>query len=126
MTTSEGAIVDGIPARPSARRSTTVRVVTNDADLQRTVRRSLEPAARLDVRAHAGFAPSTEVVVVDAAAPDLHVGDSGATILVAPEIDADVREQGRRLDAAAYVRNDESLGKVIGLVIELVAFTRNA
>ena len=118
--------MDGIPARPSARRSTTVRVVTNDVDLQRTVRRSLEPAAGLDVGAHGAFAPSTDVVVVDAAVPDLRVGDSGATILVAPEIDADVREQGRRLDAAAYVRNDESLGKVIGLVIELVAFTGNA
>ena len=116
----------GIPAQPSARRSTTVRVVTNDVDLQRTVRRSLEPAAALDVRTHAAFAPSTEVVVVDATSHDLPVGDSGATILVAPEINADVREQGRRLDAAAYVRNDESLGKVIGLVIELVAFTGNA
>lgn len=49
--------------------------------------------------------------------------DSGATILVAPEIDDAVREQGRRLDAVAYVRNDEGLDKVIGLVIELVAFT---
>ena len=118
--------MDGIPARSSARRSTTVRVVTNDVDLQRTVRRSLEPAAGVDVRAHATLAPSVEVVVVDAAAPDLRVGDSGATILVAPEIDADVREQGRRMDAAAYVRSDEDLGKVIGLVIELVAFTGNA
>jgi len=117
--------VDVISARPSARRSATVRVVTNDVDLQRAVRRSLEPAA-VDVRAHSAFASSTDVVVVDAAAPDLHVGDSGATILVAPEIDADVREQGRRLDAAAYVRNDEDLGKVIGLVIELVAFTGSA
>jgi hypothetical protein len=118
--------VDGISARPSARRSTTVRVVTNDVDLQRTVRRSLEPAAGLDVRAHTAFDPPTDVVVVDAAAPGLPVGDSGATILVAPQIDADVREQGRRLDAVAYVRNDESLGKVIGLVIELVTFTGNA
>jgi hypothetical protein len=67
-------------------------------------------------------------MVVDAgAAPGLDAGgDSGATIIVAPEIDADVREQGRRLDAVAYVRNDEGLSTVIGLVIELVAFTGGA
>ena len=114
-----------ISARPSTRRSTTVRVVTNDVNLHRTVRGSLDAAAGVDVRAHA-LAPSPEVVVVDAdAAPGLD-GDSGATIIVAPEIDAGVREQGRRLDAAAYVRNDEGLGTVIGLVIELVAFTNGA
>ena len=112
-----------IPARPFARRSTSVRVVTDDVDLRRKVRRGLEPDAVLDVRAH-GFAPSPDVIVLDAASDtEDGNGDSGATILVAPEIDAHVREQGRRLDAAAYVRNDEGLDTVIGLVVELVAFT---
>jgi hypothetical protein len=103
-----------------------VRVVTNDVKLQRAVRRGVEPCAGVDVRAHSAFAPPTNIVVIDAAAPEGHGDfddDSGATILVAPEIDAGVREQGRRLDAVAYVRNDEGLGNVIGLVIELVAFT---
>jgi hypothetical protein len=105
-----------------------VRVVSNDEKLQRTVRRSVKPA-RVDVRAHSAFAPWVNVVVVDAATFDSRGdvdGDSGATILVAPEIDADVREQGRRIDADAYVRNDEGLGNVIGLVIELVAVTGSA
>jgi len=116
-----------ISARPSARKSTSVGVVTNDVDLQRAVRGGLEAAAGVDVRAHS-LAPSPDVMVVDAdMAPGLDAGgDSGATIIVAPEIDADVREQGRRLDAVAYVRNDEGLSTVIGLVIELVAFTGGA
>jgi hypothetical protein len=118
--------VNVIPARPSAKRFTSVRVVTNDVGLQRAVRRGLESVAGVDVRAHSAFASPANILVVDAAAPDAHGefdDDSGATILVAPEIDADVREQGRRLDVVAYVRNDEGLGNVIGLVVELVAFT---
>ena len=84
------------------------------------------------MHAHAALAPAADVVVVDAEAPldktrDLPMNaDSGATIVVAPEIDARVREQGRRLDAVAYVRKDEGLDKVIGLVIELVSITGSA
>ena len=110
----------------------TVQVVTDDVMLRRAVRRSLEPAVGVDVHAHAALAPAADVVVVDAEAPldktrDLPMNaDSGATIVVAPEIDARVREQGRRLDAVAYVRKDEGLDKVIGLVIELVSITGSA
>jgi hypothetical protein len=110
----------------------TVQVVTNDVMLRRAVRRGLEPAAGVDVQAHAALAPPADVVVVDAEAPLDETcdfpgnGDSGATIVVASEIDAQVREQGRRLDAVAYVRNDEGLGKVIGVVIELVWLTGSA
>jgi hypothetical protein len=110
----------------------TVQVVTNDVMLHRAVRRSLEPVAGFDLQAHAALAPSADVVVVDAeAAPHLkgafpRSSDSGATIVIAPEIDAEVREQGRRLDAVAYVRNDEGMGKVIGVVIELVSLAGSA
>jgi hypothetical protein len=116
----------------------TVQVVTNDVRLRRTVRRSLEPAVGVDVQAHGTLAPA-DVFVVDAEAPLDETGafpnetgafprggDSGATIVVAPEIDAQVREQGRRLDAVAYVRNDEGLAKVIGLVVELASITGSA
>jgi hypothetical protein len=105
----------------------TVQVMTNDVMLRRAVRRSLEPAAGVDLQAHTALAPPADVVVVDAEAALDEMrdfprnGDSGATIVVAPEIDAAVREEGRRLDAAAYVRNDEGLGKVIGVVITLVS-----
>lgn len=109
----------------------TVQVVTNDVRLRRTVRRSLEPAVGVDVQAHGALAPA-DVVVVDAEAPLDEMGafprdgDSEATIVVAPEIDAQVREHGRRLDAVAYVRNDEGLAKVIGLVVEFVSITGSA
>jgi DNA-binding NarL/FixJ family response regulator len=110
----------------------TVQVVTNDVMLRRAVRRSLDLAVDVDVHAHSALAPPADVVVVDVDAPldetrDLpRNADSGATIVVAPEIDARVREQGRRLDAVAYVRKDEGLAKVIGLVIELVSITGSA
>ena len=110
----------------------TVQVVTNDVLLRRAVRRSLESSVGVDVQAHVALAPRADVVVVDAdpaldETRDLpRNADSGATIVVAPEIDAQVREQGRRLNAAAYVRKDEGLATVIGLVIELVSITGRA
>jgi hypothetical protein len=110
----------------------TVQVVTDDVMLHRAVRRSLRPAAGVDVHVHAALATPADVVVVDAeAAPHVKgdvamYGDLGATIVVAPEFDANVREQGRRLGAAAYVRKDEGLGKVMGVVIELVSLTDGA
>lgn len=108
----------------------TVQVVTEDATFRRAVQQSLEVAEGVDVQAHAAGALPPDVVVVDVEAAALSerevraMTDSGVTILVAPEIDASVRESGRVLDANAYVRKDDGLFKVIGLVIELASSSR--
>jgi hypothetical protein len=101
--------------------------VTEDAVFHTAVRESLEVIEGVDVHAHAAVAPRADVVVVDAettsAADDEGLAESGSgvTIVVAPEIDAAVRERGRRVNAAAYVRKDEGLVSIIGLVIELAS-----
>ena len=106
-----------------------MKIVTEDAVFDRALRRSLEVADGVEVQAHAAVAPRADVVVVDteaARAEDdelLVHDDRGVTIMVAPEIDAAVRERGRVLDASAYVRKDGELFAIIGLVIELASRT---
>jgi hypothetical protein len=100
--------------------------VTEDATFRDALRQSLD-VAEVDVQAHAALAPRADVIVVDAeAAPvrhdEVHLEDDSVTIVVAPEIDAEVRERGRALNASAYVRKDDGLYTVMGLVIELASY----
>lgn len=107
-----------------------VQVVTEDGAFRDAVRQSVEVAGVVDVHAHAAVNLTADVLVVDAESTPagesetLASSDSRVTIVVAPEIDADVRERGRRLNATAYVRKDDEPHKVIGLVIELASFSR--
>lgn len=106
--------------------------MTGDGTFHNALRRSLELAEGVEVQAHGAVAPPADVVVVDAEAPPadegkfVKHGGAGLTIVVAPQIDEDVRERGRVLGAAAYIRKDEGLHKVIGLVIELASVSDSA
>jgi hypothetical protein len=103
-----------------------VNVVTEEDGFASAIQRSLEPSAGFEVQAHT--AVGADVVVVDTeAAPASEdkqlVAELGLdiTIVVAPEIDEEVRERGRTLKASAYVRKDDSAFAIIGLVIELAS-----
>lgn len=99
--------------------------MTEEAGFASALQRSLEPSAGVEVQAHDAVRP--DVVVVDTeAAPaseDELVAELGldVMIVVAPEIDDEVRERGRTLKASAYVRKDDGVFAIIGLVIELAS-----
>lgn len=101
--------------------------MSEDVSFRHAVRERLEEMDGVDVRAHAVDAPRADVVVIDAETTSptedeqLAGGEPGLTIFVTREIDAEVRDRGRLVNAAAYVRKDDGLFAIIGLVIDLAS-----
>jgi DNA-binding NarL/FixJ family response regulator len=112
--------------------------VGDDLVLDCTLRESLDTEDELDVLAHSAAlaeqpAAEADVLLVDAGPPLPQVGElkklraanqSALMIVVASEIDADVRELGNALGAVGYVKKDEGLHDIAALVVALASLSR--
>jgi DNA-binding response OmpR family regulator len=121
------------PPRPVFPRH--LHLVSDDPDFERSLSESLvddddpHAIARRPARMADEPSPGRGVVIVDAGIPQALVtstieklqtgGRSPLIVLVAAEIDAEVRELGKSLGAVAYLKKDTGLQEIAALVAEL-------
>ena len=112
-----------------------LHLVSDDPDLERSLRESLvddddpHAIAGPPARKAEEHSPGRGVVIVDGGTPRALVtstieqlqsgGRSPLIVLVAAEIDAEVRELGKSLGAVAYLKKDSGLQEIAALVAEL-------
>ena len=128
---------EALPPIPS---SLQVRLVSDNPDLDRTLRESLDTVTDLDVIAHsaalaepAAANAGVDILLVDVGNPPRASNkltklraenESALIIILAPQIDDDVRELGDALNACAYLKHDQSLHDIAALVVGLASLCR--
>lgn len=124
-------------ALPPISGSLQIRLVSDDPELHRILRKSIEPSRAVSVIGHSAAlleepAADADILLLDVERPPLAIdelkklrsaNESALIIILAQQIDADVRELGHELGAVGYLKKDESLPDIATLVVELASLS---